>query len=196
VSELCHIPPETLGKHRDLRGHHGAYRCCVKSLIASALVGFDVRQHARRESISKRAPSAFGRVNTSETFMASATVAAQLKSGTRHRTQRFTRPLYNRDLSSRSATFRNRGSERQIHLRINDLGLGCRGESRIIAGRGTWAQGVAGSNPAAPTTFRVPGFQRGSTCRRAVGRQSALSHLPPPTVASKVEASSVGTLQP
>ncbi len=26
-----------------------------------------------------------------------------------------------------------------------------------------WAQGVAGSNPVAPTTFRVPGFQRGST---------------------------------
>jgi hypothetical protein len=26
-----------------------------------------------------------------------------------------------------------------------------------------WAQGVAGSNPAAPTTFRVPGFHRGST---------------------------------
>jgi hypothetical protein len=29
----------------------------VKSLIESALVGFGVRQHARRESISKRAPS-------------------------------------------------------------------------------------------------------------------------------------------
>jgi antitoxin VapB len=28
-----------------------------------------------------------------------------------------------------------------------------------------WAQGVAGSNPVAPTTFRVPGFQRGSTLR-------------------------------
>ena len=26
-----------------------------------------------------------------------------------------------------------------------------------------WAQGVAGSNPVAPTTFRVPGFHRGST---------------------------------
>jgi hypothetical protein len=49
---------------------------------------------------------------------------------------------------------RNRGSEHQIHLRINDLGLGCRGESRIIAGHGTWAQGVAGSNPAAPTSFQ------------------------------------------
>jgi len=124
-----------------------------------ALMRFGVCQHARAEPISKRAPSAFGRVNTSETFMASATVAAQLKSGTRHPTQRFTRPLYNRDLSSRSATFRNRGSER--HLRINDLGLGCRGESRIIAGRGTWAQGVAGSNPVAPTTFRI--------CRSHIG---------------------------
>ena len=59
-----------------------------------------------------------------------------------------------------------------------------------------WAQGVAGSNPVAPTTFRVPEFQRGSACRRAVGRQPAFSHLPPPTVASNVEASSVGTLQP
>jgi hypothetical protein len=29
----------------------------VKSLIAAALVGFRVRQHARAESISKRAPS-------------------------------------------------------------------------------------------------------------------------------------------
>jgi len=57
VSELCHIPPETLGQHRHLRGHAHAHRCCGKSLIASALVGFGVRQHARRESISKRAPS-------------------------------------------------------------------------------------------------------------------------------------------
>jgi len=57
VSELCHIPPETLGQHRHLRGHAEADRCCGKSLIGSALVGFGVRQHARRESISKRAPS-------------------------------------------------------------------------------------------------------------------------------------------
>jgi hypothetical protein len=28
VSELCHIPPETLGKHRHLRGHVGPHRCC------------------------------------------------------------------------------------------------------------------------------------------------------------------------
>ena len=34
-----------------------AYQCCGKSLIGSALVGFGVRQHARAESISKRAPS-------------------------------------------------------------------------------------------------------------------------------------------
>jgi hypothetical protein len=57
VSELCHIPRETHGKHRDLRGYAEAHRCCGKALIGSALVGFGVRQHARPESISKRAPS-------------------------------------------------------------------------------------------------------------------------------------------
>jgi len=57
VSELCQIPPETPVKHRDLRGHSDAHRCCGKSLIGSALVRFGVRQHARAESISKRAPS-------------------------------------------------------------------------------------------------------------------------------------------
>ena len=31
-----------------------------------------------------------------------------------------------------------------------------------------WAQGVAGSNPVAPTTFLVPGFHRGSTHNRSV----------------------------
>src|SRR5688572_24187169 len=51
------MPPETTVKHRRLRAHVDAYRCCVKSLVWSALVGFDVRQHARAESISKRAPS-------------------------------------------------------------------------------------------------------------------------------------------
>jgi len=29
VSKLCHIPPQTPGQHRDLRGHVDAYRCCV-----------------------------------------------------------------------------------------------------------------------------------------------------------------------
>jgi hypothetical protein len=57
VSELCHIPPETLGQHRHLRGHAEADRCCGQSLIGSALVRFSVGQHARAESISKRAPS-------------------------------------------------------------------------------------------------------------------------------------------
>jgi len=57
LSELCHIPLETPGTHRDLRGHVDAHRCRVKSLIVSALMGFGVRQHARRESISKRARS-------------------------------------------------------------------------------------------------------------------------------------------
>jgi len=50
------MPPETTVKHRRLRRHVDAYRCCTKSLIGSALVDFDVRQHARAESISKRAP--------------------------------------------------------------------------------------------------------------------------------------------
>jgi hypothetical protein len=48
---------ETTVEHRGLRQHVNAYRCCVESLIGSALVGSGVRQHARRESISKRAPS-------------------------------------------------------------------------------------------------------------------------------------------
>jgi hypothetical protein len=63
VSELCHMPPETPLKHRDLREQSDADSCCVKSLIGSALVGIRVRQHPRRESISKRTPSsAFARV--------------------------------------------------------------------------------------------------------------------------------------
>jgi hypothetical protein len=51
------MPRETPVKHRDLRGHSAAYRCWRKSLIGNALMRFGVRQHARRESISKRAPS-------------------------------------------------------------------------------------------------------------------------------------------
>jgi len=62
VSELCHIPAETLGQHRHLRGHAEADRCWGKSLIGSALVGFSVRQHAWAGSISKRAPSPRGRL--------------------------------------------------------------------------------------------------------------------------------------
>ena len=57
VSELCHIPADTLVKHCHLRGHADADYCCGKSMIESALVGLDVRQPARPESISKRAPS-------------------------------------------------------------------------------------------------------------------------------------------
>ena len=37
--------------------HIDAHRCCSKSLTGGVLVGFGVRQHARAESISKRAPS-------------------------------------------------------------------------------------------------------------------------------------------
>ena len=55
VSELCHMPPETPVKHRRLREHVDAHRCCGKSLIRSALVRLSVLQHARTESISKRA---------------------------------------------------------------------------------------------------------------------------------------------
>jgi hypothetical protein len=63
VSELCHMPVEIQVKHRHLRGDAEAHRCSAKSLIGTALVGFDVPQHARTESISKRAPSsAFARV--------------------------------------------------------------------------------------------------------------------------------------
>jgi hypothetical protein len=43
--------------HRPIRGHAEADRCWGKSLIGSGLVRFSVRQHARAESISKRAPS-------------------------------------------------------------------------------------------------------------------------------------------
>jgi hypothetical protein len=57
VSELCHIAPETPEEHGDLRRHSNAHRRCEKSLRRNALVRFSVRQHARRESISKRAPS-------------------------------------------------------------------------------------------------------------------------------------------
>jgi hypothetical protein len=51
------MPPETPGKHGDLRGHADAHRYCGKSLRGTALVGVDARQHARPASISKRAPS-------------------------------------------------------------------------------------------------------------------------------------------
>jgi hypothetical protein len=41
------------GKDLDLRGQSDTHRFCVKSLIGTALVGFDARQHARTESLSK-----------------------------------------------------------------------------------------------------------------------------------------------
>src|SRR5687768_11085000 len=59
-SVLCHncqMTPITSVKHRDLLGHSDAHLCCGKSLVGTALVRFDVRQHARQASISKRAPS-------------------------------------------------------------------------------------------------------------------------------------------
>jgi hypothetical protein len=69
VSELCQIPLETSGKHRDLREHAEAPSCCGKSLMESALVRVGVRQHARTESISKRAPSsASARVESSASY--------------------------------------------------------------------------------------------------------------------------------
>jgi hypothetical protein len=57
VSELCHMATETPVKHSQLPGHVHADRCCAKLLTGPVLVRFDARQHARRESISKRAPS-------------------------------------------------------------------------------------------------------------------------------------------
>jgi hypothetical protein len=57
VSELCHMPPETTVKYHRLRGHVDAYQCCGKSLTGSELMRVGVCQHARPESISKRAPS-------------------------------------------------------------------------------------------------------------------------------------------
>src|SRR4029077_20691382 len=61
ASALCQncvtYPPETRGQHRHLRGDAHAHRCCEKVLIGTVLVGFRVRLHARRESISKRARS-------------------------------------------------------------------------------------------------------------------------------------------
>jgi hypothetical protein len=57
VSELCHIRLACPVTHRELRPDADAYRCCAKSLVASVLVGLDVRQHALAESISKRAQS-------------------------------------------------------------------------------------------------------------------------------------------
>ena len=57
VSELCQIPSETPAEQRVLGGHSKTHRCCGKSLRESALVRVGVGQHARPESISKRAPS-------------------------------------------------------------------------------------------------------------------------------------------
>src|SRR5262249_22981525 len=57
VSELCHIPPSNPDEQLHLRGDADEHRCWGKSLMGNALVRFGVRQHARAESISKRAPS-------------------------------------------------------------------------------------------------------------------------------------------
>jgi hypothetical protein len=57
VSELCHIPAETVLKHRVLPRCSDAYRCCGKLLMGTALVRFDLRRYPRPESISKRARS-------------------------------------------------------------------------------------------------------------------------------------------
>jgi hypothetical protein len=60
-TKLCQnrvtYPPETTDKHGDLRRDTDARRSCGKSLMGTALAGIGVRQHARPESISKRAPS-------------------------------------------------------------------------------------------------------------------------------------------
>ena len=46
------MPLKTLVTHRQLRGHVAAYQCCGKSLIGSALVGFDVRQQAHIQHLT------------------------------------------------------------------------------------------------------------------------------------------------
>ena len=46
LCQNCVTYPQILVKHGDLRGHSDAHRCCGKSLMGSALVGFGVRQHA------------------------------------------------------------------------------------------------------------------------------------------------------
>ena len=46
-----------LGQTTWFTGHPETLPCCGKSLIRRVSVGFDVRQHTRPESISKRAPS-------------------------------------------------------------------------------------------------------------------------------------------
>jgi len=51
------------GASAEVSVHRVRTHCCGKSLIGTVLVGFGVRQHARAESLSKRAPSsAFARV--------------------------------------------------------------------------------------------------------------------------------------
>src|SRR6476659_10052086 len=47
--------PESPGQHRNLRGCTEVRRCTRKSLIGMSFVGFSMRQHARAESMSKRA---------------------------------------------------------------------------------------------------------------------------------------------
>jgi hypothetical protein len=42
VSELCQIPLEPPLEQRDLPRHSDAHRCCGKSLMGTALVGFGV----------------------------------------------------------------------------------------------------------------------------------------------------------
>jgi hypothetical protein len=69
------MAPETLVKHRDLRGHPDAHRCCGKSLMENALVGFDVRQHAPAESIPSVLLQPLGHLSALESILAGATQA-------------------------------------------------------------------------------------------------------------------------
>jgi hypothetical protein len=61
--------------------------------------------------------------------------------------------------------------------------------SRISTFRGRpslpWAQGVVGSNPVAPTNFRVRGFHRGSTYHALSGVTLRPTNLPTMAVGSK-----------
>lgn len=100
VSELCHIPPETLGQHQHLEGYAHAHRCCGKSFIASALVGFCVGQHARTESISKRARSTTPtslRFRISKLRLVHNSVAQNTPSNRKAQRSRFESSVYEQD---------------------------------------------------------------------------------------------------
>jgi hypothetical protein len=87
VSDLCQIPRETPVKHRDLRGRSDAHR--LRKVVDGSGVGAFQCEPVRTAKIDFQGvllhPSAFGRVNISETFVAGATVRGPTQERTRHR---------------------------------------------------------------------------------------------------------------